>query len=148
MEYGQILEHLAPCGLSCLKCFAYTKGEIGAHSQALRQHLGRFDIYADRFSRFLPQFSDYPAFKRMLAYFSEPDCTGCRTGTCKYPNCGVAICYRQKGVDFCFQCEAFPCDRTNFDPHLYLRWIDMNLRMKEIGVEAYYDETKNLCRYR
>jgi len=28
------------------------------------------------------------------------------------------------------------------------RWIEMNSRMKEIGVRAYYAETKDLCRYR
>ena len=39
------------------------------------------------------------------------------------------------------------CDKTNFDPHLEERWRKMNIRMKEIGVEAYYEETKDLCRY-
>jgi hypothetical protein len=67
--------------------------------------------------------------------------------TCKYPNCGVVDCYKDKGVDFCFQCDDFPCDKTNFDPHLEKRWRQMNTRMKEIGVEAYYEETKDLCRY-
>jgi hypothetical protein len=145
--YDDILRYLAPCGLSCLKCFAFKDGKIAAHSKHLQQLLGNFDIYAERFSKFLPQFKHYQEFKRLLAYLANPDCTGCRTGTCKYPNCGVVVCYKEKGVDFCFQCSEFPCDKTNFDPHLHDRWVQMNERMNAIGVEAYFEETKDLCRY-
>jgi len=53
-----------------------------------------------------------------------------------------------KGVDFCFQCDEFPCEKTNFDPDLKRRWFQMNTRMKEIGVEAYFEETKDLPRYK
>lgn len=148
MTVSDMKTHLAPCGLSCAKCFAHTEGKIGYHSRELEKLLGRFDVYAERFSAFLPAFKDYPAFKRLLAYLAEPDCTGCRTGACKYPDCGVAACFREKGVDFCYQCDEFPCEKTNFDPHLKQRWIDMNNRMKEVGPEAYYEETKDLCRYR
>ncbi len=133
--------------MSCRKCFAYTDGEISQAGKALQGHLGNFDIYAERFSKFLPKFKQYPEFKSLLTYFAEPDCEGCRKGTCKYPNCGVVACYSEKGVDFCFQCDEFPCNKSNFDPHLEKRWISMNNRMKEIGVEAYYEETKDLCRY-
>ena len=148
MEYNKILDFLAPCGLNCRKCLGYTDGDIPRHSIELQKLLGNFDVYAERFSAFSPVFKNYPSFKEMLAYFAEPDCKGCRRqGTCKYPNCGVAECYKKKGVDFCFQCDEFPCEKTNFDPHLKKRWIKMNNRMKEIGIESYYEETKDLCRY-
>ncbi|MFH1153646.1 MAG: DUF3795 domain-containing protein [Pseudomonadota bacterium] len=147
MEYAEILDCLAPCGLSCRKCFAFVRGDISLHSRKLKDLFGNFDIYAERFSSFLPEFKDYPPFEKMLSFFAAPDCTGCRQGKCKYPNCGVVKCYKSKGVDFCFQCHEFPCNRTNFDPHLVERWIRMNTRMKEIGVEAYFEETRELCRY-
>lgn len=147
MEYQKILSFLAPCGLSCRKCFAFTKGDISFHGKELQKLLGNFDIYAERFSSFLPEFKDYASFKKLLAYFTAPDCIGCRQGTCKYPNCGVIDCYKEKGIDFCFQCDDFPCDKTNFDPHLEQRWFQMNTRMKELGVKAYYEETKDICRY-
>ena len=147
MEHTEILDFLAPCGLSCGKCFAYSKGDISFHSKELQKLLGNFDVYAERFSAFLPEFKNYSSFKKMLTYFATPDCKGCRQGTCKYPNCGVVDCYKDKGVDFCFQCDDFPCQKTNFDPHLEKRWLQMNTRMKEIGVEAYYEETKDIPRY-
>ena len=33
------------------------------------------------------------------------------------------------------------------DEHLKRRWIQINKRMKEIGPESYYQETKDLPRY-
>ena len=148
MEYAAIRKVLAPCGLNCAKCQAYAEGDIRKHATELRRLLGSFDNYAKRFSAFLPVFGNYPAFKEMLAQFSEASCKGCRQGDCKYPNCGVAPCSGLKNVDFCFQCSDFPCDKSNFDPDLRQRWIAMNRRMKELGVEAYFEETKDTPRYR
>lgn len=148
MEYRDILDDLAPCGLSCRKCFANSQGEIPMLSTQLQERIGSLDIYAERFSAFLPAFNHYPSFKELLAYFAQGHCNGCRRGTCLYVNCGVATCYQAKGVDFCFECDEFPCEKTNFDPHLRRRWLQMNNRMREIGVESYYEETKDLPRYR
>jgi len=147
MEYNQILHILAPCGLNCHKCFAFSDGAIKHLCLMLECSLGSFDRYAERFSNFLPVFKHYPDFKELLSYFTKADCQGCRSGTCKYPNCGVIKCYIKKGVDFCFQCDEFPCEKTNFDPDLKKRWVQMNRRMKEVGVEAYFEETKDLPRY-
>ena len=144
----EILKVLAPCGLNCLKCIAFNDGQIKTTSLKLQELLGSFDSYAERFSAFLPVFENYPAFKELLAYFTEADCVGCRAGSCKFPNCGVRDCYKQKGVDFCFQCDEFPCDKSNFDPDLKRRWIQMNNRMKDIGIESYFLESMDLPRYR
>jgi hypothetical protein len=143
-----IKEHLGVCGLNCGKCIAYVKGDIKRHATELSRLLGNFDIYAERFSKFAPVFSNYPSFKELLARFTAGSCHGCRSGECIYPDCGVISCYKEKGVDFCFQCDEFPCEKTNFDPHLKARWITMNERMKEIGVEGYWEETKDQPRYR
>lgn len=147
MEYEEILNMLAPCGLNCRKCLANSQGEIKKHSHELKKLLGNFDRYAERFSGFMPVFKNYPQFKAVLEFLTQGNCSGCRNGDCKYPNCGVAKCYQGKGVDFCFQCEEFPCDKTNFDPELKQRWLKMNHRMKQIGIEEYFEETKELPRY-
>ncbi|KAF0144216.1 MAG: CGCAxxGCC family protein [Nitrospirae bacterium] len=147
MNSREILKILSPCGLNCGKCQAFAEGDIKKHAQELKRLLGSFDGYAERFSKFQSVYKNYPQFKEMLDHFSEMNCEGCRQGDCKYPNCGVAACYKQKGVDFCFQCNEFPCEKTNFDPNLKQRWLKMNARMKEIGVETYFEETKDLPRY-
>ena len=148
MNYKNILDVLAPCGLNCHKCFAYFKGDIKHHSLQLGELLGSFDRYAERFSQFLPVFRNYLSFKELLLYLTEGDCVSCRNGTCKYPDCGVFKCYKEKKVDFCFQCNEFPCEKTNFDPDLHRRWLEMNNEMKKMGIEAYFKKSKKLPRYR
>lgn len=147
MKYNDILKMLAPCGLNCKKCMAFVNGDIKFHSSSLKKLLGSFDNYAKRFTKFWPVFENYPQFKELLNYFTEGSCAGCRKGDCKYPNCGIAKCYKDKKVDFCFQCKEFPCEKSNFDDDLKARWIKMNKRMKEIGVKEYYEETKDNPRY-
>jgi hypothetical protein len=147
MEYTHILSDLAPCGLSCRKCFANNRGDIVTLSRQLQERLAGFGVYAERFSDFLPAFKEYPAFQALLDHFAEGHCDGCRQGGCLFPNCGVTTCYREKAVEFCFQCDEFPCNHTNFDPHLERRWRQMNERMREIGVEAYHEETRDRPRY-
>ena len=148
MEHREILRQLAPCGLSCGKCFYFTGGGIGRHAAELKRLLGNFPVYAERFSDFIPQFKDYPAFARLLDYLAEPGCAGCREGQCLWPGCGVTSCWREKGVEFCFQCDEFPCKKHNFDEHLERRWIAMNQRLAQVGVAAYFEETKDDPRYK
>ena len=148
MKYEDILQELAPCGLNCRKCMANRDGDIRKTSEELRRLLGSFDNYAERFSAFLPVFKNYPAFKELLVYFTQADCRGCREGDCKFPNCRVLACSREKGVDFCCQCDEFPCEKPSFDPDLRRRWMQMGNRMREVGVEAYYEQTKDTPRYK
>lgn len=147
MKYEDILRELAPCGLNCRKCMGSCDGDIRKTSQELQRLLGSFDNYAKRFSAFLPTFNNYPAFKELLTHFAQGDCRGCRAGDCKFPNCGVMACCQAKGIDFCGQCDGFPCDKVSFDADLKRRWMQMNARIKDVGVEAYHEETKDLPRY-
>ena len=148
MKYEDILQELAPCGLNCRKCMAYAEGDIKKTSEELQRLLGSFDRYAERFSAFMPVFKNYPAFKELLTFLTQANCAGCRNGQCRFPSCVVMQCHKEKGVDFCGQCEAFPCDKPTFDPDLKRRWIEMGTRIKELGVEGYYEEVKDAPRYR
>ena len=149
MKYEEILKILAPCGLNCEKCVAYHDGPVRHTSIQLQELLGNFDQYAERYSKFIPVFQNYPSFKQMLKFFTESNCKGCRGGHNQYPTCGVATCDKinQGQVDFCFECEEFPCNRPQFHPDLERRWRERNERMKEVGVEAYYEESKDKPRY-
>lgn len=148
MEYEEILEKLAPCGLSCEKCFANSEGDVRKSSTKLKELLGSFTSYAERFSSFIPVLKNYSAFEELLNFFAQANCDSCRKGTCIHPNCGVIGCYQKKGVDFCFQCDEFPCNKTNFAPEHRNRWVQTNNRMREVGVILYFEETKDLPRYR
>ena len=150
MDYEFIKTRLSPCGLHCGKCFAFSGGDICQLGKDLKNQLGNFDVYAERFVTLLnePVFLKYPKFKKMLDYFSAGKCRGCRQEKCAlFKNCNVRECSENKQVDFCFQCPDFPCNHTGFDEHLQKRWKLINVKMKGIGVEAYYNEIKDKPRY-
>lgn len=147
---AHILEGLAPCGLSCEKCFAHVDGDICKYARLLKEKLGNFAVYAKRFETLLgdPIFSKYPDFSAMLDYLAQGNCRGCRHEQCKlFKACGVRACHQAKGVDFCHACDEFPCDHTGFDEHLHRRWIKLNERIREAGIEQYHEETKDQPRY-
>lgn len=146
-----IKSRLAPCGLHCGKCFAFADGDIRRDAENLRRSLGDFDAYALRFVGMLnePRFRAYPDFREFLQLLTESSCRRCREEQCKlFRGCKVRACSEAHGVDFCFRCPEFPCRNTGFDEHLYVRHVAINERMREIGPEAYYEEVRDLPRYR
>ncbi|MFH1156717.1 MAG: DUF3795 domain-containing protein [Pseudomonadota bacterium] len=150
MTYEQTKAALAPCGLSCEKCFAHADGDIRRYSLKLKEKLGHFDVYARRFETLLgnPAFKNYPAFKEMLDYFASENCKGCRSEACTlFADCGVRRCHQENQVDYCFQCNEFPCSKTNFDEPLQKVWVRLNEKIKRTGIEDFYEKTRDLPRY-
>ena len=111
MEYGEILNILAPCGLNCKKCMANADGDIKRHSTALKELLASFDNYAKRFSKFWPVFENYPQFKNLLDHFTQGNCLGCRKGDCKYPNWGWPLAINRRGLISVFNVMNSPAKR-------------------------------------
>jgi hypothetical protein len=147
---NELLDKLGPCGLLCEKCFAYEKGMIKHHAEELKKYLGGFDNYAKRFVSLLhnPVLEKYPDFKELLNFFAQGTCNGCRNQECHlFQGCKVRLCYKEKKVDYCFQCNYFPCNNTGFDDNLHNRWIKLNQKIREIGIEKYYREIKDNPRY-
>jgi hypothetical protein len=150
MGNEELLKKFGPCGLNCEKCFANSNGLIKYHSMELKKNFGGFESQAKRFQTLLeePTFGNFPIFMRVLDYFSNIECKGCREEACKlFTDCKVKECSRNHKVEFCYQCDRFPCDESGFDENLKKRWITINERIKKIGLESYYEETKNLPRY-
>lgn len=146
----KIKNTLAPCGLCCETCFAHVDGDIRKYSVKLKEKLGNFHVYAKRFETLLdePIFKNYTAFKQMLDYFASKNCKGCRNEHCKvFKDCGVRGCHQEKQIDFCYQCDQFPCDRTNFDSNLYQRWVAINETIKDKGIEQFHKSAKKRHRY-
>jgi Protein of unknown function (DUF3795) len=150
MGSEEIKSAIAPCGLSCEKCFAHVDGDIRGYSINLKEKLGNFENYAKRFETLIgdPVFKKYPDFKEMLDYFAKANCKGCRNEQCKlFTDCGVRACHQERQIDFCYMCDEFPCKKTNFDEGLYKRWILINEKIKEIGIEDFFKKTKDRPRY-
>lgn len=147
MEYREAVTRLAPCGLDCSRCADYREGEISALSTRLRELLGNYRRLAAMKAGVKPEFAHYDQFVALLDAFSAAACSGCRGDHITCPlDCAAKTCHKDNGVDFCFQCGRYPCDKQ-FDGRLRERWRSINDRMKAIGVEAYYEEQNKLPRY-
>ena len=142
MDYNEILARLAPCGLDCSRCFNFHDSEIKQLSIRLGELLDGFESGADYLANWFPQLRSYAQFKEVLDLFQQGKCHGCRYDICILP-CNAKDCFIEKGVDFCFQCDEYPCSR----PPLTRKWRRINDMMKELGIERYYERQLQIPRY-
>lgn len=149
MDLQRILRNVAPCGLHCGKCLSNPDSPIASLARELRFELGKFAKIAPRFAGYDPVFEDYPAFERILDRLAhQGTCQGCRFGgACLFGGCKVPACIKERGVDFCFQCDDFPCDRHGLPPMLEGIWNERNAMMLEGGLEEFFNWVDNLPRY-
>ena len=83
----------APCGLDCFNCPVY----LANNNENLRKSIAK--------SRNIPE--------------ERAVCSGCRNNGGKIPfvgmsePCKVYNCVSMRGIDFCSDCENFPCDNLH-----------------------------------
>jgi hypothetical protein len=77
-------------------------------------------------------------------------CRGCKSDTvasfCR--TCGLKACARQKGLEFCFQCEDYPCDRldefrNNAQYPYHIEVYDYLQTIKQYGVGYWLEAMKS-----
>lgn len=145
MDYSAMVDVLAPCGLNCSRCAEYKNGEIKQSSEKLLFLLGDYQRIASMKEKTNPAFTAYQQFLEILNILAQGPCGGCRSDENYCPvECAAKNCYREKGVEFCFQCSAFPCDK---EIPARERWLKMNERMLGVGVEQFFAEQSKLPRY-
>ena len=147
VTYEQVVERLAPCGIDCERCVMFARGRVNGHASALVEALEGFENMAPRLVDRIPALAGYSSFSEILRLFASASCTGCRNGGSALPFCAARTCFRDQGVDFCFQCPEYPCQRNDYPTNLVERWRDVNDRMREVGVERYYEESLQKPRY-
>lgn len=147
MEYGEVLEKLAPCGLDCSRCVGFREGEIKELSSRMLELLGNYQRMAAVMQKYNPAFAAYKDFGEILKTFAGASCSGCRgiNNTCPTP-CIVKTCHKERTVDFCFQCADFPCAQQDKIP-IGERWLKINQRLQKVGAIEYYEEQNRLPRY-
>jgi hypothetical protein len=142
-----IVACLAPCGLDCNRCVWRLHGEVQVEAERLVRALEGFDKMAPLLSERVPALAHYEEFLEVLSFFSGADCLSCRDGGSQLSFCSARVCFREKGVDFCFECDEYPCTRNRYPENLLQRWRTNNDRMREVGVERYYQERLERPRY-
>lgn len=77
----------------------------------------------------------------------ETHCHGCRSEhkTAYCQNCTMVECARQKGIEFCGECEEFPCAEIKtfqgLKPHRLDLW-QSHQRIRDVGYEQWADEMR------
>ncbi|HEY5529500.1 MAG TPA: DUF3795 domain-containing protein [Thermoleophilia bacterium] len=146
-DYQSVLRYLAPCGVDCDRCTWYADGRVRREAAQLRLDLKGFESLAARVAGEHPVLAGYPEFQGVLDFLAEGSCTGCRASGSGLPFCAARICFREKGVDYCFQCDEYPCSHNQYPEMLERRWRAANDRMKEVGVVSFYQESLERPRY-
>lgn len=124
MDKESVKNMTSPCGLPCFHCPVHLAKENPEIREKLATMLG-----------------------------VEPDkaiCNGCRTqmGRIAFLNaektCKIFLCAEEKGIDFCHECDNFPCER--FQPYADQAHLPHNTKMyqlcmmRKLGLEQWAAE--------
>jgi len=118
-------ELVGACGLYCGECEIYL-AHINRDGEMKRS-------LAERISR---------SFGKNVSPESVV-CQGCKSELCWDEDCEIRMCAVAKGVDFCFECPDYPCDKLkNFYDNGYQK-ARVNMEgMRKIGVERWLKEMR------
>jgi len=145
---SELLRLIAPCGLYCGGCLAFTGGAIRNHARALRDLLGpNFGAYATRMEAMNSTFAQYQGFSSLLDFLSSGACGGCRDGGCLLGNCGVRECAMERELDFCGLCPDFPCEKPGLPEGLVERWKKNGTVLRSKGPAEYLELVRMRPRY-
>lgn len=120
---------IAPCGNFCdmYRCAAH--GDVVGQeklAERFRKHLGVPDAQADW----------------MACVPCRENIDKCWSGDCKVFHC----CVKQRGLDFCSDCEDFPCDllkpHSGCPPAHNLKVFNL-VRIKKLGWKKWLEEAKS-----
>ena len=131
MKNEDKLQLVTPCGYCCLSCPAYENSQC-TDELAIQKEAARANLPVEKI---------------------KGDCAGCRTKQgkphgdilCQTYDC----CVNVKGLEFCYQCDDFPCDHINNFPFpvgkkVMLRAIP---QWREMGTEKWVEaeEKRYIC---
>ena len=142
MKKSEILDKVAPCSLICHSCSGYRNGVICESSKTLLKYLeGIKEFYEKHMPCIVESYSN---FEGVLNMYSTAPCSGCRStehNGCSIKGCFLMECTKEHGVDFCGECNEFPCRKTKelFEEEVYEKWLDGNQQIREHGIESFWE---------
>ncbi len=132
-------EYVAYCGYYYCRLCGYHSGKLVAAAQQLYDEAKGYrslELIVKSKNAF-----DFDEFLKGLVWLAHQDhpCKGCRQGGgwSWRPDCPIRTCCIEKGVDFCYQCSAFPCSTLTEGPlqEYMQRFIEANRQIQRIGLK-------------
>ena len=115
------------CGLNCAKCDIHAAGH---GNDKIRDEVVEW----------------FRTERKKIIKPEQVTCEGCRGPLERHwsEDCRIMTCAKSKGVQYCFQCDGFPCAILNDfasdgTPH-HKRTVENLERMRRIGLEAWISE--------
>lgn len=149
-----ILNAVAPCAFCCLTCSAMKGGIIEEASKKLSHYLDGYYEFGKKnfFGKYRSYSKKIKLFTEQLARISAGNCGGCRSGAdgkCCIPNCFILECSKQHRVDFCGECNEFPCKKAEefFNGKTLEEWVNNNCFIKDNGAQSYYEDAVSRSHY-
>jgi hypothetical protein len=100
---------------------------------------------------------DYIEFRKGLDFFSKDPrviCQSCcKSGRSGYLGCEIRKCCKERGLDVCFECGEFPCDRVypemieRAEEYTALGKDEWLRRQVEKASQGYEDHTRKYYRF-
>ena len=152
---ADILNAVAPCSMFCSTCTGCKYGDISLHAKELLRLLDGHKEFLEKNLKkeYRHKLDEFIVFQNKFKKYANPKCGGCRNGGssgCSIKSCFINECCKEHNVNFCGECSLFPCDKVNntvFKDNVVKKWFDGNTRIKQIGINSYYEERKNIPHY-
>lgn len=152
---SEILNAIAPCSMFCSTCTGCQYGQISYHAKELLKLLEGHEEFLDKNLKegYRHKLEDFRIFSKKLKKYANPKCSGCRNGRvngCSIKNCIIPACTKEHQVNFCGECQEFPCDKVNtsiYKKTTIEKWLKGNKKIQEDGIEEYYQNNKDTPHY-
>ncbi len=151
MERSELLERVAPCSLMCHTCSGRHNGIICESSKTLLKYLeGIKEFYEKHIPSAVESYSNFEGVLRM---YSDAPCSGCRStkhNGCSIEGCFLLECTKSHSIDFCGECEEFPCQKVHelFEEVVYRQWLDGNQQIRDYGIEYFWEKNSENPHYK
>lgn len=150
LDKEQLLKKIAPCSLVCYTCSSYEHGVICKAAKELLEYLDGAEGFYERHHP--AQAARFRIFADGLSQYAAGKCAGCR-GTehhdCSIQGCFILECTKERRIDFCGECEEFPCGKTRaiFEEEVYQQWLEGNQEIRAQGIAAFWEKNRGKPHY-
>lgn len=141
MNVTELKKLIGYCGIYCGGCGMYNGRIIAMVARDFKELMESYS-YPDWVPKFGGIDFNFEEFQKGLDYFTREN-SGCYSQVpckegCGMPECEIKECAKRKGVEYCFECNDFPCEHfSQFGEEWRLAMIEEHERFKKLGMDGW-----------
>jgi len=137
IDIAEAKELVTYCGSFCGGCGMYKGRIIAMVAQEFKELTAG---YADWLPKAVNLDFNYDDFIKGLEYFSQENSSCYCQESCKQGGgapCKIRPCAQEKGIEICYECKDFPCDKFAWIIERYPGFREEQERFKKLGFEGW-----------